>query len=231
MLRTNEAQEIISMYVRTYHNQSVLPMLLYSLLICRATYKHLCLLLLMLLSIYHAVWSLPYDYNAKKNSSRSSNSSESLTENGSTNLRQRRFSFHNDYDGRLYRVCENGYGMYHVESMHDNHREDRLWRWECRQLFQNRLPTCSWTPYVNEFDQPILFMCGRDEYLRGVESYHSNDHEDRQWRFYCCHSHGYITKSCGITGYTNDWDQPLYFQARHGGVITGVFSYHDNYRE
>lgn len=198
---------------------------------CRATSKYSFLLLLVLLSVYHTTWSLPKNYSAKKNLSQFSNSSKSLTNNGSTNLRQRRFSYHNEWDDRLYRVCEVGYGMYHVESRHDNYREDRVWRWECRQVFQNRHQTCSWTPYVNQFDKLILFMCGRNEYLRGVESYHSNHHEDRRWRFYCCHSNGYITKSCEITGYVNNWDDPLHFQARHGKIITGVFSHHDNYRE
>ena len=197
----------------------------------RAANKHFYLLLLVVLSIYHSAWSLPNDYSAKKSSSRFSNSSKSLTGNASTNLRQRRFSAHNEWDGRLYRVCEDDYGMYHVESRHDNHREDRIWAWQCRRVFQNRPQTCSWTSYVNEFDQPILFMCGRNEYLRGVESYHSNPHEDRRWRFYCCHSNGYVTKSCEISGYVNDWDHPMHFQARQGQIITGAFSYHNNGRE
>ena len=104
--------------------------------LCRAAYKHLCLLLLMLLSIYRSASSLPHDYSAKKNLSLFLNSSKSLADNSSTNLRQKRFSYHNDWDDRLYRVCENGYGMYHVESRHDNYREDRRWRWQCRQVFQ-----------------------------------------------------------------------------------------------
>ena len=200
-----------------------------SVYLSRGTSRLSFLLLLVIFSICHAAWSLPYNAG-RKNSSR--NSSDPLTENVSTNLRQRRSSHHNDWDQRLYRVCNTGYGMYHVESEHHNYYEDRRWRWECRQVFQtDRNQTCSWTPYENEFDQQIIFMCGRDEYLRGVESYHSNYHEDRRWRFYCCHSPGYITKSCEITGYTNSWDGPMNFQARSGGVITGVFSYHDNYRE
>ena len=62
-------------------------------------YRYLFLLLLMLLSVYHTAWSLPKNYSAKKNLSQFSNSSKSLTNNGSTNLRQRPFSYHNECMG------------------------------------------------------------------------------------------------------------------------------------
>ena len=185
-LRTNHVHWRLCMWYNNYYD--IIFVNAAQFYACRATSKHLFLLLLVLLSVYHTAWSLPKNYSAEKNLSQFSNSSKSLINNGSTNLRQRRFSYHNEWDDRLYRVCEVGYGMYHVESRHDNYREDRIWRWECRQVFRNRHQTCSWTSYVNQFDEPILFMCGWNEYLRGVESYHSNHHKDRRWRFYCCHS-------------------------------------------
>ena len=54
--------------------------------------------------------------------------------------------------------------MCHVESRHDNHREDRINLEVGVQAGISKSP--SWTPYVNDFDEPILFMCGLNEYLR-----------------------------------------------------------------
>ena len=82
-----------------------------SVSLSRGTSRLPFLLLLVILSICHTARSLPYTAG-RKNLSR--NSSDPLTENVSTNLRQRRSSHHNDWDQRLYRVCNTGYGMYHV---------------------------------------------------------------------------------------------------------------------
>lgn len=84
---------------------------------------------------------------------------------------------------------------------------------------------------MNNFDQPMFFMCGKDSYIAGVDSYHSNKHEDRRWRFTCCSVPGHKTASCRVTGYVNEFDRPMNFQAGPGEVITGVFSYHSNRKE
>ena len=179
-------------------------------MLCRTVSGSPCLLVLVFLSIAHASCSLPASNKGA--------------------VRHRR-QYHNDWDQRLTRYCNEGDGIYLVESEHDNRREDRRWRLECRNVVQNSPQTYSWTSYVNNFDEPILFMCGRDEYLRGVDSYHNDYYEDRRWRFYCCHSPGYTTKSCEISDYVNSWDEPMSFQARIGTVITGAFSYHNDIRE
>jgi len=31
--------------------------------------------------------------------------------------------------------------------------------------------TCTWTGYVNEFDEPVSFSCPQNEYLGGISSY------------------------------------------------------------
>ena len=85
--------------------------------------------------------------------------------------------------------------------------------------------------YANEWDRPMNFMCPANKYIAGVESHHDNGREDRRWRFTCCAIQNRITASCHQTGYVNDYDAPMNFQANHGEVITGVYSYHDNGRE
>ena len=123
-LTKDKPRSLKTMYVIQYYDIIFVNAAQFSA--CRATSKYLFLLLLVLFSVDHTTWSLPKNYSAEKNLSQFSNSSKSLTNNSSTNLRQRRFSYHNEWDDRLYRVCEAGYGMYHVESRHDNYREDRV---------------------------------------------------------------------------------------------------------
>ena len=121
--------------------------------------------------------------------------------------------------------------MYKVESIHNNHNEDRSWNWECRQVITSGYPKCHNTGYVNDFDQPMAFTCGPNEYVAGTDSYHSNHHEDRRWEFTCCSAPNYVTSACRITGWVNEFDGPLDFKAGPGEVITGVTSYHDNHSE
>ena len=75
------------------------------------------------------------------------------------------------------------------------------------------------------------FMCPANKYIVGVESYHDNGCEDRRWKFTSCAISNRITASCRQTGYMNDWDGPINFQAKQGEVITGIFSYHGNDEE
>ena len=140
--------------------------------------------------------------------------------------------YQNLFDHRLHKVCHGLQGMYKVSSVHSNHHEDRSWSWECRNVVSGGHVTgCFTTGYANEFDLPMNFMCPPNKYISGVESYHDNGREDRRWKFTCCGIYGRITASCRQTGYVNDWDAPMNFQAGYGEVITGVFSYHDNGRE
>ena len=139
----------------------------------------------------------------------------------------------NHYDQKLHKVCGKGRAMFRVFSLHSNHHEDRRWQWGCKRVLPSRTREhCHWYQNVNDFDQPMFFMCGQNMYLKGIKSHHSNHHEDRRWSFYCCGSPGFITKSCFNTGYVNKWDGDLRFEVTHPGqVISGVYSYHNNHRE
>ena len=77
----------------------------------------------------------------------------------------------------------------------------------------------------------MFFVCDGNKYIGGVESYHDNGREDRRWKFTCCSAAGHKTYGCYNTGYVNEFDKPMNFQAGYGEVITGVYSYHDNGRE
>lgn len=44
----------------------------------------------------------------------------------------------------------------------------------------------SFTEYVNNFDEPVLYACPNGGYLNGVNSVHDNVPEDRKFKFRCC---------------------------------------------
>ena len=87
------------------------------------------------------------------------------------------------------------------------------------------------TDFVNKWDKPLYFMCGKDQYIAGVESYHDNGREDRVWKFVCCSLSGLKILSCQLTGYVNYFKLPMNYQVGNQQIITGVYSYHDNGQE
>ena len=188
----------------------------------RAISQTLCLLILTFLSFDDGAWSLPYPANL------SNDTSSSSSNDGSSQQLQ----FLNE---RHYRVCDDGYGIYGVISVQHNHSEGgRLWYWQCRKLVQeNSSHSCYWSKDVNYYNKHMSFTCCKNEYMRGVDSYHDNRHNDRTWSFYCCGSSGITTHSCYTTGYQNSLrpDGDVDFQASFGGVITGAFSQYDYYSE
>ena len=186
--------------------------------LCRSSSGILCLLLLVFCSVILATWSLPLE--------------DDNSSSHNTKLRQRRY-YQNEYDRPLLVECGPGDSFSRVISRHHNRREDRIWRWECRRLISSNPSQahCVWSHNVNNHDQPISFSCGANGYLNGVESHHSNRHEDRVWSFKCCSHPHHITWNCHNTGYVNYWDGPMNYQVPAGKVINGVYSFHNNHRE
>ncbi len=45
---------------------------------------------------------------------------------------------------------------------------------------------CFWTGYVNVMDGPMDYTCPNNGFIAGMQSYHNNNTEDRQYQFYCC---------------------------------------------
>ena len=136
----------------------------------------------------------------------------------------------NGWDGPLAKECRVGEGFFGVRSQYDHGRRDRLWAFQCRKVVKDGCATCTKTSsYVNNFKETIFFMCGKNEYMGGVESYHDNGQEDRRWKFTCCSAaKSQITNNCRLTDYRNNYHQPINFRAAAGEVITGVFSYYTN---
>ena len=140
--------------------------------------------------------------------------------------------YQNQFGKRLSVSCSTLQGMYKVVSVHSNMEADRSWGWECRDVINSGNETgCSISHYTNELNLPMIFMCPANKYIAGVDSYFSTEHGDRRWRFICCGIADRLTVSCRQTGFVNDFDGLMNFEANQWEVINGVFSLYDNSTE
>ena len=132
----------------------------------------------------------------------------------------------NELDKPVKKDCNEGEGFYKVQSEFRSYYNDRRWNFECRRVIQNNAPvTCTQTQsYVNDFNGAIVFSCGDNEYMAGVESYHDNSKEDRKWKFTCCSASNLKTSDCRLSDNANNLGKVMDFEAEDGEVITGVDS-------
>ena len=71
-------------------------------------------------------------------------------------------------------------------SHHDNHREDRIYRFFTARSNNFALHHCSgWRP-LNDFDRPIKLQLGNEEVIAAIKSVHSNYYEDRRFSVITC---------------------------------------------
>merc|ERR1712215_272530 len=125
----------------------------------------------------------------------------------------------NDYDGQLYFECEEGQSISHIESIHDNKYEDRKWGFECAPTgFE--FDTCSWTGYVNNFDETFVYECTTGAgIITGMESEHDNHSEDRRWSYKCCTATTTCYHDCHFTPHINELDGLMDYTVQDGYLI------------
>ena len=140
-------------------------------------------------------------------------------------------TWQNERDKPLKVECGNRKAFYRVRSEHSNKREDRHWEWSCRTIATSTFDDTYWTDYVNDWDKRFFFSCKANYIMCGVESYHSNDREDRRWKFKCCHAKSHFTRNCELSDYVNDFDRTMDYNVGGSNVITGAYSYHSNDQE
>jgi len=142
-------------------------------------------------------------------------------------------AYYNWWDEPLYFVCPYEDGKYgsisRMESYHSNYREDRRFNFECRNDI-NKMGSCQWSGYVNDWDQTLVYYCPNNGYVAAVYSYHSNHHEDRRWDFLCCEIPDGV-QDCSWSGWINDFDGYMDYVLGANRIIHGVYSVHNNLRE
>ena len=93
-------------------------------------------------------------------------------------------SWVNNYDQSLHFECPAGEHLNRLESQHSNRHEDRVWNFGCKNGFVSE--KCHWSDHETSYDKPMNFTCQDGGLVAGLSSRHSNDQEDRVWRFKCC---------------------------------------------
>jgi len=139
----------------------------------------------------------------------------------------------NDFDQILDFTTEMNQFIVGFQSFHNNDREDRRWKIGTATLGLDCSPT-NWSPFVNDWDIPLHYLCPPNHALAGVYSEHSNKYEDRIWKFKCCHISAtgmYVLKSPVRMSESNTWDNSLFAECPQNSVLVGVESYHNNRKE
>lgn len=96
----------------------------------------------------------------------------------------------NHFDQDLFFTCPPGYLVTGTSSHHSNHHEDRVFSYSCCD-YGGADSTVRWSDmnysgWINNWDGPVNFNCGANEFICGVDSAHDNDKEDRRFAFKCC---------------------------------------------
>ncbi|XP_078509571.1 hemagglutinin/amebocyte aggregation factor-like [Lissotriton helveticus] len=92
----------------------------------------------------------------------------------------------NNFDEEFTYTCPFGSVISGFDSYHDNRPQDRRWKVYCCIQKSDMTSDCQWTNYVNDFDAYFNWQVPNGRYLVGVSSYHSNNREDRRWKYQHC---------------------------------------------
>jgi len=139
----------------------------------------------------------------------------------------------NSYDGDMTYYAGSKRMIVGFYSKHDNHKEDRIWRFYTGTASEVSCSEKGWTVWVNRYDYHLDFSCANNQALYGVHSKHDNHKEDRMWKFKCCDVGSFASMRYGDwTSYRNNWDDNLDYECEKlNEVIVGIKSDHDNHRE
>ncbi|XP_059141121.1 dermatopontin-like [Physella acuta] len=138
-------------------------------------------------------------------------------------------NFINDYDASFDFSCPSGEVLSYIYSEHNNYYEDRRFAFSCRKEIATS--DCTFSGYVNSFDNPVNFVCPTGKVIVGIQSYNDNYYEDRRFNFQCCRVPNKKLCNCKMTNDANTWDGPMTLRVGDGQAIRGAQSHHDNYYE
>jgi len=119
-------------------------------------------------------------------------------------------------------------GMY---SEHSNRHEDRRWRFYYGSAPGFYCLRKRWTYHRNSWDGQLRFICGDNQAISGIWSYHNNHREDRRWTFQCCEVQRYEISRNRVIRNLNAWDGKLNFKCANDEVLRGLESHHNNRKE
>ena len=86
--------------------------------------------------------------------------------------------------------------------------------------------------YHNQFDQPLIGHCGKNQAVYRIQSYFSNIHKDRRYRIYCKSIvHNRCNAKCWKSNYVNSYRQHIAFNCPPNYYLSGMESVHSNRME
>ncbi|XP_063397302.1 hemagglutinin/amebocyte aggregation factor-like [Mytilus trossulus] len=91
----------------------------------------------------------------------------------------------NDWDEFFSFECNNSGFICGMDSIHDNRREDRRFRFQCCSIAGKDLSQCYRT-WRNRYDYPDSVRVPNGYVIRGVSSTHDNRKEDRRYSWEVC---------------------------------------------
>ncbi|XP_059154336.1 dermatopontin-like [Physella acuta] len=92
----------------------------------------------------------------------------------------------NEFDELLTYVCPHNKVITGVASSHNDHYEDRRFRFQCCSVTGRILTGCYITGDVNVWDGRLTLNVPEGKVVNGAYSIHKDYYEDRKWRFNIC---------------------------------------------
>ncbi|XP_059836282.1 hemagglutinin/amebocyte aggregation factor-like isoform X2 [Hypanus sabinus] len=124
-------------------------------------------------------------------------------------------------------VCPYRGSISMVVSQYNNKTEERVWDFACKSTFQSHV-SCSWTDYVNRFDEGINFSCPSEALICGVENLRGTIQKDRKWRFYCCEAGHVCLRGCAWSPYINQRNEYFSWEVPADHYLAGIVRHHGN---
>ncbi|XP_078064272.1 hemagglutinin/amebocyte aggregation factor-like, partial [Mustelus asterias] len=124
-------------------------------------------------------------------------------------------------------VCPRGGSISIIVSQYSNKTNERVWDFACKATFRGII-NCSWTDYVNSYDEGINFSCPSDSLISGVQNLQSPTQRNRKWKFYCCGRWSVCFANCVWTEYVNKSNEYFSWLVPEDFYLLGVVRYHDN---
>ncbi|XP_072346750.1 hemagglutinin/amebocyte aggregation factor-like isoform X2 [Scyliorhinus torazame] len=103
-------------------------------------------------------------------------------------------------------VCPRGGSISVIVSQLSNITRDRVWDFACKASFRGII-NCSWSDYVNNYDEGVHFSCPSESLISGVQNMRSLTHKQRKWKFQCCGRFSVCFANCVWTQYVNRADE------------------------
>ncbi|XP_067878738.1 hemagglutinin/amebocyte aggregation factor-like isoform X2 [Heterodontus francisci] len=123
-------------------------------------------------------------------------------------------------------VCPRGGSISVIMSQYNNKTDERVWDFACKATYRGII-NCTWTDYINGFDEGINFSCPFESLICGIENLRSPIEKDRKWRFYCCGNRRVCYANCVWTEYLNESKEYFSWQVPDDCYLVGVVRYHD----